>query len=244
MSELILSVTDLKKSYDDVIAVDGLNFEIEKGECFGLLGPNGAGKSTTLAMLEGMEDPTYGSVRYYGAPLPADYQSLVGIQFQATALQDFLTPFDNLKLFSSFYDDPIPMDQLIEQFRLRDFLHRDSRHLSGGQRQRLLLALALVHNPEIVFLDEPTTGLDPRSRRDLWDVMTDLKADGRTLILTTHYMEEAEVLCDELVILSHGKTLLQGTPEQLIKDAGVSDLDTLFLSLTGETLVKTREVIE
>ena len=244
MSELILSVTDLKKSYDDVIAVDGLNFEIEKGECFGLLGPNGAGKSTTLAMLEGMEDPTYGSVRYYGVPLPADYQSLVGIQFQATSLQDFLTPFDNLKLFSSFYDDPIPMDQLIEQFRLRDFLQRDSRHLSGGQRQRLLLALALVHDPEIVFLDEPTTGLDPRSRRDLWDVMTDLKADGRTLILTTHYMEEAEVLCDELVILSHGKTLLQGTPEQLIKDAGVSDLDTLFLSLTGETLVKTQEVIE
>ena len=244
MTEVILSVTDLKKSYDDVTAVDGLDFEIEKGECFGLLGPNGAGKSTTLAMLEGMEDPTHGSVRYYGAPLPSDYQSRVGIQFQATALQDFLTPFDNLKLFSSFYDDPIPMDQLIEQFRLRDFLHRDSRHLSGGQRQRLLLALALVHNPEIVFLDEPTTGLDPRSRRDLWDVMTDLKADGRTLILTTHYMEEAEVLCDELVILSHGKTLLQGTPEQLIKDAGVSDLDTLFLSLTGETLVKTREVIE
>ena len=244
MSEVILSVTDLKKSYDDVTAVDGLDFEIEKGECFGLLGPNGAGKSTTLAMIEGMEDPTHGSVRYYGAPLPSDYQSRVGIQFQATALQDFLTPFDNLKLFSSFYDDPIPMDQLIEQFRLRDFLHRDSRHLSGGQRQRLLLALALVHNPEIVFLDEPTTGLDPRSRRDLWDVMTDLKADGRTLILTTHYMEEAEVLCDELVILSHGKTLLQGTPEQLIKDAGVSDLDTLFLSLTGETLVKTQEVIE
>ena len=244
MTEVILSVTDLKKSYDDVTAVDGLDFEIEKGECFGLLGPNGAGKSTTLAMLEGMEDPTHGSVHYYGAPLPFDYQSRVGIQFQATALQDFLTPFDNLKLFSSFYDDPIPMDQLIEQFRLRDFLHRDSRHLSGGQRQRLLLALALVHNPEIVFLDEPTTGLDPRSRRDLWDVMTDLKSDGRTLILTTHYMEEAEVLCDELVILSHGKTLLQGTPEQLIKDAGVSDLDTLFLSLTGETLVKTQEVIE
>jgi ABC-2 type transport system ATP-binding protein len=244
MTEVILSVTDLKKSYDDVTAVDGLDFEIEKGECFGLLGPNGAGKSTTLAMIEGMEDPTHGSVRYYGGPLPSDYQSRVGIQFQATALQDFLTPFDNLKLFSSFYDDPIPMDQLIEQFRLRDFLHRDSRHLSGGQRQRLLLALALVHNPEIVFLDEPTTGLDPRSRRDLWDVMTDLKADGRTLILTTHYMEEAEILCDELVILSHGKTLLQGTPEQLIKDAGVPDLDTLFLSLTGETLVKTQEVIE
>ena len=136
------------------------------------------------------------------------------------------------------------MDRLIDQFRLNDFLHRDTRRLSGGQRQRLLLALALVHNPEIVFLDEPTTGLDPRSRRDLWDVVSELKADGRTLILTTHYMEEAEVLCDELLILSHGKTLLQGAPKKLIKEAGVSDLDTLFLSLTGEPLVKTQEVIE
>ena len=244
MTETILAVRGLRKSYDDVVAVDGLDFEIESGQCFGLLGPNGAGKSTTLALLEGMELPTSGSVTYRGGALPADYQDRVGIQFQATALQDYLTPFDNLKLFSSFFDDPISMDRLIEQFRLGEFLHRDARRLSGGQRQRLLLALALVHNPEIVFLDEPTTGLDPRSRRDLWDVVTDLKADGRTLILTTHYMEEAEVLCDQLVILSHGQTLLQGTPKQLIKDAGVVDLDTLFLSLTGEPLVKTQEVIE
>ena len=244
MSQTILDLDDVSVSFDGFYALTDLSFSLRPGELRSIIGPNGAGKSTTLAMLEGMEDPTQGSVRYYGAPLPADYQSRVGIQFQATALQDFLTPFDNLKLFSSFYDDPIPMDQLIEQFRLKEFLHRDSRRLSGGQRQRLLLALALVHNPEIVFLDEPTTGLDPRSRRDLWDVVSDLKADGRTLILTTHYMEEAEVLCDELVILSHGKTLLQGTPQQLITDAGVSDLDTLFLSLTGETLVKTQEVIE
>ena len=244
MTDVVLSISGLGKSYDDVVAVDGLDFEIFKGQCFGLLGPNGAGKSTTLGMLEGMEEPTSGSVRYFGKPFPADYQDRVGIQFQATALQDFLSPFDNLKLFSSFYDDPIPMDRLIDQFRLNDFLHRDTRRLSGGQRQRLLLALALVHNPEIVFLDEPTTGLDPRSRRDLWDVVSELKADGRTLILTTHYMEEAEVLCDELLILSHGKTLLQGAPKKLIKEAGVSDLDTLFLSLTGEPLVKTREVIE
>ena len=120
MPEVILSVTSLEKSYDDVKAVAGLDFEIEKGECFGLLGPNGAGKSTTLAMLEGMEDPTRGSVQYYGGPLPSDYQTRVGIQFQATALQDFLTPYDNLKLFSSFYDHPIPMDKLIDQFRLQN----------------------------------------------------------------------------------------------------------------------------
>ena len=175
MTDVVLSIAGLGKSYDDVVAVDGLDFEIFKGQCFGLLGPNGAGKSTTLGMLEGMEEPTSGSVRYFGKPFPADYQDRVGIQFQATALQDFLSPFDNLKLFSSFYDDPIPMDRLIDQFRLNDFLHRDTRRLSGGQRQRLLLALALVHNPEIVFLDEPTTGLDPRSRRDLWDVVSELK---------------------------------------------------------------------
>jgi len=244
MIDVVLSISGLGKSYDDVTAVDGLDFEIFKGQCFGLLGPNGAGKSTTLGLLEGMEEPTRGSVRYFGKPFPSDYQDRIGIQFQATALQDFLSPFDNLKLFSSFYDDPIPIDQLVERFRLNSFLHRDTRRLSGGQRQRLLLALALVHNPEIIVLDEPTTGLDPRSRRDVWDLVSELKADGRTLILTTHYMEEAEVLCDELLILSHGKTLLQGSPKKLIKEAGVSDLDTLFLSLTGETLVKTQEVIE
>ena len=244
MIDVVLSISGLGKSYDDVTAVDGLDFEIFKGQCFGLLGPNGAGKTTTLGLLEGMEEPTRGSVRYFGKPFPADYQDRIGIQFQATALQDFLSPFDNLKLFSSFYNDSIPMDQLVEQFRLNDFLHRDTRRLSGGQRQRLLLALALVHNPEIIFLDEPTTGLDPRSRREVWDIVSELKADGRTLILTTHYMEEAEALCDELLILSHGKTLLQGAPKKLIKEAGVSDLDTLFLSLTGETLVKTQEVIE
>jgi ABC-2 type transport system ATP-binding protein len=134
------------------------------------------------------------------------------------------------------------MDRLIDQFNLSEFLHRDARRLSGGQRQRLLLALALVHNPEIIFLDEPTTGLDPRSRRDLWKIVAGLKDQGRTLILTTHYMEEAEILCDELLILSHGRTLLSGTPKNLISDAVVDNLDTLFLSLTGERLLKTHEV--
>lgn len=243
MTDPILAVEGLRKSFDDVTAVDGLDFHIRDGQCFGLLGPNGAGKTTTLQMLEGMEAPSSGQVRYRGGPLPSNYQERIGIQFQATALQDFLTPFDNLKLFSRFYDDPIPMDELIAKFRLSEFLHRDARRLSGGQRQRLLLAMALVHNPEIVFLDEPTTGLDPRSRRDLWEVVRDLKSEGRTLILTTHYMEEAEILCDELVILSHGKTLLEGTPQALIDAAGVDNLDALFLNLTGEHLVKTEEVI-
>ena len=227
MPEVILEVSNLKKSYDNVVAVDGLDFKIKKGQCFGLLGPNGAGKTTTLAMLEGIEIPSEGEIRYKGNFLPRNYQELIGIQFQATALQDFLTPFDNLKLFSNFYDHPSPMGELILKFRLDDFL----------------LALALVHNPEIVFLDEPTTGLDPRSRRDLWDIVKELKAEGRTLILTTHYMEEAEILCDELLILSVGRTLLEGTPDQLVKNANVDNLDALFLSLTGEDLVKTQEVI-
>ena len=178
-SEPVFVVDRLNKHFGAIAASHDLSLSIMPGEIHALIGPNGAGKSTTLAMLEGMEDPTRGTVQYYGGPLPSDYQTRGGIQFQATALQDFLTPFDNLKLFSSFYDAPIPMDQLIDQFRLQEFLHRDSRRLSGGQRQRLLLALALVHNPEIVFLDEPTTGLDPRSRRDLWDVVSALKADGK-----------------------------------------------------------------
>ena len=244
MNDVVLSVSALKKSYGDIVAVDGVDFEILEGQCFGLLGPNGAGKTTILAMLEGMEEPSGGFISYRGDVLPADYQEHIGIQFQATALQDFLTPFDNLKLFSSFYDDPIPMDQLIDQFNLSEFLHRDARRLSGGQRQRLLLALALVHNPEIIFLDEPTTGLDPRSRRDLWEIVVGLKKRGHTLILTTHYMEEAEVLCDELLILSHGRILLHGAPNKLIADAAADNLDALFLSLTGETLLKTQEVTQ
>lgn len=243
MAEVILEVEGLRKAYGDLVAVDGLSFSIREGMCFGLLGPNGAGKTTTLSMLEGMESPTEGRVLFRGQGLPSDYQSRIGIQFQATALQDFLTPFDNLRLFSRFYDHPLPMETLVAQFKLDEFLHRDTRRLSGGQRQRLLLALALVHDPEIVFLDEPTTGLDPRSRRDLWDVVMRLKAEGRTLILTTHYMEEAETLCDELVILSHGKVLLEGSPRALIDAADVASLDALFLQLTGETLTRTAEVM-
>ncbi|MDP5325139.1 MAG: ABC transporter ATP-binding protein [Litorivicinaceae bacterium] len=232
----ILALNSVSKQYDDVLAVNALSFQILEGQCFGLLGPNGAGKTTTLEMIEGMTPPSSGAIHYRGGPVPSDYQDRIGIQFQATALQDFLTPFDNLKLFSAFYDHPLPMQTLVDAFQLKDFLHRDTRRLSGGQRQRLLLALALVHDPEIVFLDEPTTGLDPRSRRDVWDVVQRLKAEGRTLVLTTHYMEEAEVLCDDLIILSHGAILRHGSPTALLAEAGVETLDALFLSLTGERL--------
>ncbi len=220
MSEVILSVTGLEKSYDEVIAVAGLDFEIAKGECFGLLGPNGAGKSTTLAMLEGMEDPTQGTVQYYGGPRPPDYQTRVGIQFQATALQDFLTPFDNLKLFSSFYDDPIPMDHLIDQFRLQEFLHRDSRRLSGGQRQRLLLALALVHNPEIVFLDEPTTGLHSHDIKKLLEILQAFANTGNTVVVIEHNLDVIKT-ADHIIDMgpeggiNGGKIIAEGTPEKV-----------------------------
>ena len=149
----ILALNSVSKQYDDVLAVNALSFKILEGQCFGLLGPNGAGKTTTLEMIEGMTPPSSGAIHYRGGPVPSDYQDRIGIQFQATALQDFLTPFDNLKLFSAFYDHPLPMQTLVDAFQLKDFLHRDTRRLSGGQRQRLLLALALVHDPEIVFLD-------------------------------------------------------------------------------------------
>lgn len=174
----------------------------------------------------------------YLANWQGNYQSQIGIQFQSTALQDHLTPFDNLVLFSRLYNDSVSIDRLVETFKLHEYLHRDVRYLSGGQRQRLLLAMALVHDPEIVFLDEPTTGLDPRSRRDLWDILATLKDAGRTLILTTHYMEEAELLCDDLVILSHGRVLLKGSPDKLIRESGTDSLDSLFLTLTGENLVE------
>lgn len=243
MSDTVLQVRGLRKVFADVCAVDGLDFSIIKGQCFGLLGPNGAGKTTTLDMLEGIENPTAGVILYRNRPIPRDYQSRIGIQFQSTALQDHLTPYDNLKLFSGLYENPKPIDELVDTFELNEFLHRDVKHLSGGQRQKLLLALALVHDPEIVFLDEPTTGLDPRSRRDMWDVVLRLKSQGNTLILTTHYMEEAEVLCDYLVILSRGKVLLMGSPQQLIDNSNEDTLDALFLNLTGENLVETTEVI-
>lgn len=239
----ILALENVTKQYDDLVAVNRLSLCITEGQCFGLLGPNGAGKTTTLEIIEGMTPPTSGRILYRGGPVPRDYQDRIGIQFQATALQDFLTPFDNLTLFSAFYAHPMPMATLIEAFQLAEFLHRDTRRLSGGQRQRLLLALALVHDPEIVFLDEPTTGLDPRSRRDVWDVVQRLKAEGRTLVLTTHYMEEAEVLCDDLIILSRGEILRQGSPQALLAEAGVDSLDTLFLSLTGERLDGPEETV-
>lgn len=213
----MLEIIDLVKHYPKVHAVNGLSFSVTEGHCFGLLGPNGAGKTTTIEMMEGITQPTSGQVIYNGQPLGAQFRREAGIQFQATALQDNLTVLETLKLFHGLYEQPLPLDWLIEACALGAYLQNDNRKLSGGQRQRLLLAIALVNDPSIVFLDEPTTGLDPQARRNFWDLISRIKQQGKTILLTTHYMEEAEILCDEIAIIDHGKIIAQGTPRSLIR---------------------------
>jgi ABC-2 type transport system ATP-binding protein len=212
----ILEVRDLVKKYPGVKAVDGINFAVRKGECFGLLGPNGAGKTTTVEIMEGITPPTSGEVRYRDAPVDSRFKQEVGIQFQSTALQDFLTVRETLRLFRSFYARGMDVAALSELCSLGEFLDRDTRKLSGGQRQRLLLALALVNDPEVLFLDEPTTGLDPQARRHFWDLIRAIKARHKTVILTTHYMEEAFLLCDRIAIMDHGRIIAEGPPASLL----------------------------
>lgn len=216
MTTSVIEVKGLTKIYNDVNAVDGIDFSIKKGQCFGLLGPNGAGKTTTIEIMEGIIKPSSGVVEYYGKPVQDDISQQIGIQFQNTALQDFLTVKETLDLFTAFYQHTLSHEKLIELCDLGDFLDRDNRLLSGGQRQRLLLALALINDPDIVFLDEPTTGLDPQARRNFWQLIKNIKASNKTVILTTHYMDEAEQLCDEVVIMDKGKIIESGTPPQLL----------------------------
>lgn len=213
----LLEVRHLHQRFGDVVAVEDVSFSIDAGVCFGLLGPNGAGKSTTIEIIEGIRKPTRGEVLYRGAPRDAGFKRRIGIQFQATALMDFLTVHDTLRTFAAMYPNPRPLEELIAICELEAFLNRDVAKLSGGQRQRCLLALALVNNPEILFLDEPTTGLDPQSRRNLWRLIDEIRREGRTIVLTTHYMEEAELLCDKLAIMDGGRIIEQGAPAALLK---------------------------
>ncbi|HEV7164444.1 MAG TPA: ABC transporter ATP-binding protein [Gammaproteobacteria bacterium] len=212
----ILEVHQLVKKYPGVTAVDSIDFAVQTGECFGLLGPNGAGKTTTVEIMEGITRPTSGEVRYRGEPVDARFRREVGIQFQSTALQDFLTVRETLQLFRSFYSRGLEIDELTRLCTLGEYLDRDARKLSGGQRQRLLLALALVNDPEVLFLDEPTTGLDPQARRNFWDLIRAIKARNKTVILTTHYMEEAFLLCDRIAIMDHGHIIAEGPPATLL----------------------------
>ena len=215
--KIALEAKNLVKQYPGVLAVDGVSFAVPEGICFGLLGPNGAGKTTTVEIMEGVTPATAGEVWYYGAPAGTRFREEAGIQFQDTALQDHITVRETLDMFQSLYDRKSDIDHIVEQCSLEELLERDNRKLSGGQRQRLLLAVALVNRPRLVFLDEPTTGLDPQARRNFWDLVKSIKAEGTTVILTTHYMEEAQILCDEIAIMDAGSIMIQGSPEELLK---------------------------
>jgi ABC-2 type transport system ATP-binding protein len=234
----LLKVCGLQKHYPKVRAVDGVSFDVRQGQCFGLLGPNGAGKSTTIEMLEGLLAPSGGEIRYRGEPISdmggAGYRQRIGIQFQSTALQDFLTVRENLRFFSKLYARTRPLDELVKACHLGEFLDRDSRKLSGGQRQRLLLAIALINDPEFLFLDEPTTGLDPQARRNFWELIESIKREGKTILLTTHYMEEAYVLCDEIAIMDRGRIIAQGSPKALL----AAHFDDIVIELPDEALPK------
>jgi ABC-2 type transport system ATP-binding protein len=214
----VLEVRNLVKRYPGVLAVDGVSFAVSEGSCFGLLGPNGAGKTTTVEILEGILPPTSGDVLYRGEPLGTQFRQDAGIQFQSTSLQDFLTIREHLGLFRSLYAHGMQIDELISLCALEEFHARDARKLSGGQRQRLLLAIALVNDPAVVFLDEPTTGLDPQARRNFWDLINRIKALNKTVVMTTHYMEEAYRLCDEIAIMDHGHIIAQGSPQKLLSE--------------------------
>jgi ABC-2 type transport system ATP-binding protein len=214
----ILEVLDLVKQYPSVTAVNGVSFAVPEGTCFGLLGPNGAGKTTTVEIMEGILPPTSGEVRYRGEPLGASFREEAGILFQKTALQDFLTVRQSVALFRGLYQRGLEVDEVLELCALEKLSHRDNRKLSGGQQQRLLLAIALVNDPKVLFLDEPTTGLDPQARRNFWELVESIKARRKTIILTTHYMEEAQLLCEEIAIMDRGRIIAQGAPERLLRE--------------------------
>jgi ABC-2 type transport system ATP-binding protein len=215
---------DLRKTYDGKVeAVRGLSLEIQAGECFGLLGPNGAGKTTTIEILEGLLAPTSGEVTILGRTWQKDSRELrewLGISLQETRLSEKLSVRETIELFASFYSQPRSSDEVLKELQLEEKADAWVGKLSGGQRQRLAVATALVGNPKVLFLDEPTTGLDPQSRRQLWDIVRAFQRNGGTVLLTTHYMDEAERLCDRLAIIDHGQVIAEGTPLDLIERLG------------------------
>jgi ABC-2 type transport system ATP-binding protein len=216
---LALQVRQLRKAYQDVVAVDGLDLEIYAGECFGLLGPNGAGKTTTIEICEGLTTPDHGAVEVLGRRWGQDdraLRELLGISLQETQFSEKLTVAETVQLFRSFYRTGATPGEVIAMVQLQEKASSRVGQLSGGQKQRLALACALVGDPELLFLDEPTTGLDPQSRRQLWDLIDGFKSDGRSILLTTHYMDEAERLCDRVAIVDHGRVIALGTPRELI----------------------------
>jgi len=216
-----ISVRDLQKSYGDLRAVDGVSFEVRQGEFFGILGPNGAGKTTTLEIIEGLREPDHGEVRVLGqAPWPRNPALLprIGVQLQAAAFFERLTAREQLRTFASLYGVPARRaDEMLEVVGLTDVAGTRAEKLSGGQAQRLSIACALVHGPDVLFLDEPTGALDPAARRNLWDLLRGIAAEGRTVVLTTHHMDEAETLCERVAVMDHGRVLTIGAPATLVR---------------------------
>lgn len=213
----ILEVKNLHKHYGKVKAVDGISFSVKEGTCFGLLGPNGAGKTTAIEIMESIQKPDSGEIFYKGEKTTRSFKENIGIQFQNTSLQEFLTVKETLELFANLYPKHKPLEEIIRVCSLEEFIDQDNRKLSGGQRQRMLLGIALINDPDLLFLDEPTTGLDPQARRNFWRLIENIKDEGKTIVLTTHYMDEAEFLCEEVVIMNHGRIIEQGPPRDLLK---------------------------
>jgi len=240
----LLSVRHLEKSYNGSPAVRGVSFDIHQGTCFGLLGPNGAGKTTTIEIMENILDPDKGEVVYRGAARTRQFNQEVGIQFQQTQLLGYLTVGETLKTFAAFYRAPLPMAEVMAMCRLEEIRDQMNDKISGGQRQRLLLGLALINDPVLIFLDEPSTGLDPQSRINVWHIIREIKSKGKTIVLTTHYMEEAHNLCDRVAIMDRGQIIEDGSPGDLIgahcKDLAPAEqnLESVFLKLTGKHLRK------
>lgn len=250
----IIAVDNLSKRYPlpdnkkaTFLAVDGISLSIEAGEIFGILGPNGAGKTTTLEMLEGLNDIDDGSASIDGIDVrshPYRIKQIIGVQLQANEYFDHLSLVELLSLFAALYEETVDPEALLDKVNLREKARAKPAHLSGGQKQRFSIACALVNNPRVLFLDEPTTGLDPQAKRNLWDLVRELNATGMTIVLTTHNMEEAEFLCERLAIMDHGKIVAEGTPEELIMAHAPEppaaplhgNLEDVFLALTGHEL--------
>lgn len=250
MTETILEVKDLTKIYDDRPVVDGISFNVKKGEVFGILGPNGAGKTTTLEMIETMRPIDGGSITICGldvASQPQEVKAVIGVQPQTAAFQDKQKLHEIIEMFAAAYGEKVNPWEFLEDVQLGEKAGAYAESLSGGQRQRLSIATALVHSPKVFFLDEPTTGLDPQARRNLWDLIREVNARGVTVILTTHYLDEAELLCDRVAIMDKGKIIAMDTPKKLIKqllDKGFkkeqhveqANLEDVFIDLTGKGL--------
>jgi len=246
LSEIILSAKNLKKYYPGVRAVDGVSIELRKGEVISILGPNGAGKTTTVEILEGLRKPDGGEIFYFNRPFRGtkEFKELIGVCLQENFFFEELTVLETLRMYSALYKKKVDLGEIIEIFELNEKLKSRVKNLSGGQKQRLALALAFVNDPEIVFLDEPTVGLDPHIRRHLWDIIRHYRQKGKTIILTTHYMEEAHQLSDRVYIMDHGKIIAHGTPQELITSSGLhSVVEVRKQNLEGLKLEEFENVI-